>query len=296
MPPAALVGMRKRFVSNSESTRLITSRPVALLLRAILLSVLVWPSPVLAWGNEGHQIVALIAAHELTPAAEKAVVDLLGGTNIASTMAVASTWADEIRPTRPETAPWHYVNIEIGSAGYDADRDCPKDDCVVAQIQRDEQIIADKTLSPAVRAEALRFLIHFVGDIHQPLHAADDHDRGGNEIQIIYNGTTMNMHALWDKDMVQQLGDDPKAIASTLNSSVTSTLRSELQSGTPTDWVNESFRLAKSEVYAKYRVAQGDNSPIIITPTYVVGEKSTVSGQLIAAGLRLAWMLNKTWP
>ena len=160
----------------------------------------------------------------------------------------------------------------------------------------DGQIVANKSVLPAVRAEALRFLIHFVGDVHQPLHAADDHDRGGNEIQIVYNDTTMNMHALWDNDMVQQLGDDPKAIALKLNSSVASTLRSELQSGTPADWANELFRLAKSEVYAKYRAAQGDASPIIIPTAYVVGEKSTVSGQLIAAGLRLAWMLNKTWP
>ena len=118
-------------IQRPQQVRLIA---YALAIAAVIVPMLTWSSSALAWGFEGHQIVALIAAHELTPAADKAVIDLLGGTDVASTMATASTWADEIRHNRPETAPWHYVNIETGSTGYDADRDCPKDDCVVAQI------------------------------------------------------------------------------------------------------------------------------------------------------------------
>lgn len=283
-------------MDESQRTRRTRLAVYTLVLIAITVPMLACPSSALAWGNEGHQIVALIAAHELSPSAAKAVQDLLGGADMPSAMVAASTWPDEIRPSRPQTAPWHYVNIEIGTAGYDAARDCPRDDCVVAQIEREEHIIADRTLLPAVRAEALRFLIHFVGDIHQPLHASDDHDRGGNEIHIIYNGTTMNMHSLWDRDMIERLGDDAPTIASKLESGAEAEARIKLKSGTPADWANESFRLAKTEIYAQFHANNGEGAPIVIPVLYVNGERSAVSEQLLAAGLRLGWLLNKTWP
>ena len=141
------------------------------------------PSAAFAWGAEGHRIVALIAASELTPQAKAQVESLLGG-DAASSMAELSTWADEIKFRRHETGPWHYVDIEIDSQGYNAARDCPTGDCVVAQIERDEHIVGDRSLAMPVRAEALKFLIHFVGDLHQPLHCADNHDRGGNEVKV----------------------------------------------------------------------------------------------------------------
>lgn len=113
-------------------------------------------------------------------------------------MEVASTWADEIRRDRPETAPWHYVDIKVTSTGLDRGRNCPGDDCVVAQIEKDLAIVRDRTLAPPIRAEALRFLIHFVGDLHQPLHAADSHDRGGNEVRVVLDGELTNLRAVWD--------------------------------------------------------------------------------------------------
>jgi hypothetical protein len=88
-------------------------------------------------------------------------------------MVLDSSWADEIRAQRPDTTQWHYVNIEIGSHGYDAARDCAEDNCVVAQIVRDGRILSDPRAPTAQKAEALRFLIHFVADVYQPLHAAD---------------------------------------------------------------------------------------------------------------------------
>jgi hypothetical protein len=258
--------------------------------------MLAWPSSALAWSAEGHQIVALIAAHELSPSASKAVIDLLGGTDVSSAMLHASTWADEIRSSRPSSATWHYVNIEIGTSSYSAKRDCQHGDCVVKQIERDEQIISDKVLSSSTRAEALRFLIHFVADVHQPLHAADEHDRGGNDIRIIYNGTSSDMHTLWDRDMVKQLGDDPVYIASALDSRVSSTTRKKMQTGTPVDWANESFRMASREIYAKYHVSRSADAPITIPKAYLDAERPRISTRLLAAGLRLAWLLNKTWP
>ena len=144
---------------------------------ALLVAILWQPTQAFAWGAEGHRSVAAIAADGLTLAARRQVEELPGG-DPSVAMMEASTWADEIRMKRPRTAPWHFVDVPIGSAGYDPQRDCRNDDCVVAQIDRDEKIIADRQLSLPVRTEALRFLIHFVGDLHQPLHAADNHDHG----------------------------------------------------------------------------------------------------------------------
>jgi hypothetical protein len=140
------------------------------------------PSTIFAWGNEGRQVIALIAADRLTPAAQSEVAELLGG-DARDSMESVSIWADYIRLTRPETAPWHYVNIEIAASGYSAAIDCPADNCVVAQVLKAARIVADHQLLQPVRAEALRFLIHFVGDLHQPLHCADNRDRGGTKWQ-----------------------------------------------------------------------------------------------------------------
>jgi hypothetical protein len=122
-------------------------------------------SPAWAWGNVGHRVIALIAADKLSTAARAEVSDLLGD-DARHGMEEVSTWADEIQPDRAETRPWHYVNIEISTNGYDAARDCSGGNCVVAQVGKDQRILADQQLAKPVRAEALRFLIHFVGDLH----------------------------------------------------------------------------------------------------------------------------------
>src|SRR5471032_2864599 len=114
-------------------------RPVPRLLAVLLFLP---PAPALAWAPLGHQVVAAIAARHLTPAARARVAALLGG-EAGAMMVLDSNWADEIRSGRPETSAWHYVNIEIGSGGYNAARDCPGGDCVVAQISRDVGILSD---------------------------------------------------------------------------------------------------------------------------------------------------------
>lgn len=213
-------------------------------------------------------------------------------------MAAASTWADEIRPSRPQTAPWHYVDIEIDRGVYDAARDCPNDDCVIAQIDRDRRIIADKSLLPAVRAEALRWLIHLVGDVHQPLHCGDNHDRGGNGIPIIFHGRRFNMHGLWDVEMVEQLGDDPAAIAAELNAAVTSQERQQKiwEFGTAVSWAIESVSWAKTDIYDRYSPGGIDvRVPIVIPDAYLAKEAPLVRMQLTRAGLRLAWLLNRAF-
>lgn len=245
-----------------------------------------------AWGAEGHHIVARIAADELTPKANAVVADLLGGEATAA-MISASTWADEIRPSRSETASWHFVNIELTSAGYDAARDCPKDDCVVAQVERDARIIGDPAISKPVRAEALRFLIHFVGDMHQPLHCADNEDRGGNSVRVVFEGHRTNLHAIWDTAVVQTLGSSEDEVAEELEKGITQADRIAWSRGTPVDWANETFGVAKARVYGGIQGSGGNYAPLILPPDYASSQRAIVATQLKRAGVRLAAILNQ---
>lgn len=264
------------------------ARALPIIIAVLLLS----PNAAFAWGREGHQITALIAANELTPNAKAAVNDLLGDPDAAGAMERFSTWADEIRPERRGTAPWHFVDIEIDSSGYDAARDCANNDCVVAQVTRDALIIGDKSLAKPVRAEALRFLIHFVGDETQPLHCSDNHDRGGNEISVILNGNRMNLHAVWDRAVVEALGNDPSAIAAQLSAKITPAERAEWSKGTPASWANESWNIARREVYGDLRGTGATYAPLVLPSDYAAKKSTIAAEQLARAGVRLAAILN----
>lgn len=158
----------------------------------------------MAWGDEGHEIVALIAQAHLDPAVLKKVNGLLGAdtdTLTAHDIAAEATWADELRNRndngRLNTSQWHYIDIEIGAP--DIDRACyghpaipagmaasrgPARDCIVDKIQEFAAELADPATSAEEQIMALKFVLHFVGDIHQPLHTSDDHDRGGNSKRV----------------------------------------------------------------------------------------------------------------
>ena len=263
----------------------------AALAASILCTSVLGPSTAWAWGREGHRIVALIAADRLTPATRAGVADLLGP-DVRGAMEGASTWADEIRGERPQTQRWHFVDIEISVDGYDPARDCPDADCVVAQIRKDEHLVADTRLPRPVRAEALRFLIHFIGDVHQPLHCADHHDRGGNAVRVFIGGKETNLHAVWDTMVVAALGDDPAAVSAHLEARITPRQAHAWSHGGPADWANESFVIAKRAIYGPLRVADGTAEPIQLPDDYAVRERPLAAGQLEKAGVRLAMVLN----
>jgi hypothetical protein len=246
-------------------------------------------TPAFAWSGDGHRIVALIAAHELDPRAKIQVETLLSG----DSMADVSTWADTIKFHRHETSPWHYVDIEIDSQGYNAARDCPAGDCVVAQIERNERIVGDRSLAIPARAEALKFLIHFVGDLHQPLHCADNHDRGGNEVRVVLNGNRKNLHAVWDTEVVEALGDDPGTVATALERNIMPEQKQQWSKGTIADWANQSFQIAKTQIYGTLPTTGGTDAPVIVPPDYAQREGNVTRTQLERAGVRLAAILNK---
>jgi hypothetical protein len=252
------------------------------------LLALVMTGPALAWAPEGHQVVAAIAARQLTRNARAQISALLGG-DAATMMVLDSSWADEIRQQRPETNSWHYVNIELGSGGYQAARDCPGGNCVVAQIERDAAILSDPRMSKAAKREALLFLIHFVADLHQPLHAADRHDKGGNDTLVRLRGKRLSLHQVWDQDVVAVMGDDSERIAADIEARLSPAQKAELKTGTPLDWANESRAIAAREIYDRIPAT----GRIILPPDYARREIGATRLQLTRAGLRLAAMLNR---
>src|SRR5262249_39126760 len=128
-----------------------------------------------AWGPEGHAIVAEIAEARLTDAAKRQIADLLASDDShAQHLDQIASWPDAIRPARPETAPWHFVDIPLDAGIYDASRDCAGDNCVVQAIQKFVGVLRDGNEDKPKRLEALKFIVHFVGDIHQPLHCETD--------------------------------------------------------------------------------------------------------------------------
>jgi hypothetical protein len=260
-------------------------------LNFLVLALLLVPVQCWAWGAEGHRVIAAIAADELTPAARTQVEQLLG-MDASVGMMEASTWADEIRLKRPDTARWHFADIPVEATNYDARRDCRNGDCVVAQIEKDARIVGDRQLVPPVRAEALRFLIHFVGDLHQPLHAADNGDRGGNQVHVLLRRRRTNIHAVWDVDVVRALGRSPEEISVRLEYEMTPQQQREWSLGTPEGWIMESHRLARMEIYSRITGQGGTDGQIVLPTDYARQEAPFAAQQLEKASVRLAAVLN----
>lgn len=252
--------------------------------------LLLLPLPAYAWGPEGHEVIARIAADNLSPAAHLRISQLLGG-DAPALMVLDSNWADEIRADRPQTTNWHFVNIEIGAKGYDPRRDCPREDCVVAQINRDVSVLRDSHTPHAAKLDAFRFLIHFVGDLHQPLHAADRHDKGGNSLTVFLNGRRTNLHRVWDDNVVEALGPDPGMVAGGIEAGIAPQDKMKLAGGAPADWANESFGVAAKEIYARIP----SRGSVRLPRDYTSRERQAARLQLARAGIRLAALLNQIY-
>ncbi|HKX64425.1 MAG TPA: S1/P1 nuclease [Rhizomicrobium sp.] len=245
------------------------------------------PLPVLAWGPQGHEVVALIAGQHLSGAARAEVARLLGG---GAMMVHDSNWADEIRDRRRETSSWHYVDIPLMARDYDPGRDCPDRDCAVAQIEDKLRILANRRLENNARREALRFLIHIVADVHQPLHAEDNDDRGGNQVRVIIGRTRATLHRVWDSDVVEALGRDSTGIAAGIEHSLSPQERKAWASGTATQWANQAHAIARDRIYPQL---QGRHE-LRLPHDYARRQASITRMQLAKAGLRLAFLLNSS--
>ena len=167
------------------------------------------PEISLAWGSSGHKIIAIIAARYLNPRAKEEVRQLSVKEDMISAMISASTWADEIRLYRPETSSWHFVDFPQNATAYVPSRDCigtSQGDCLVATIQRFIRTLKAEKVMREDKSEPLKFLIHLIGDLHQPLHCGYKDDRGGNTIRVFFPtpGVVTSLHSAWDAPMIER--------------------------------------------------------------------------------------------
>lgn len=229
----------------------------------LLLLLCVFSPTALAWSTLGHRLVGELAQRHLTPAAQAQVRALLAG-EPDPTLAGVAYWADALRDADParfkRTSRWHYVNYPKGHCDYVPARDCSGGDCVIAAIQAQRAILADRSQPLEARRDALKFLVHLVGDVHQPLHAGNRDDKGGNEFQISLRtdiapeayarakyvdgvmGT--NLHSVWDYYVLAERGFSLERYADALDEppwppSPVSVARLSA----PEAWAGESCRL-----------------------------------------------------
>jgi hypothetical protein len=290
-----------------------------------------------AWGCKGHQTAALLAEKHLSPEAKQMVQTLLTQNPIdpalkrfcgsfgLDPMADSATWADDERAQDPTTGPWHFIDIPLGVTDEKkVESFCGAEGCVTKAITQQLAILKDKTASGANRANALRFIIHFVGDLHQPLHGTTNDDRGGNCVPVKYfnrnphaknNSYTPNLHHIWDTEIVERdmEGADVEEFANTLDAKFTDSLAEWQQGGMQLDaWAWESHQHSVDTAYGALpvHIAPEPDVPVnscaddhniglrMLHKHIVVGAgyqdvAAAVAEERIAqAGIRLAMILN----
>jgi hypothetical protein len=236
------------------------------------------------WGGEGHALIVRIAEAQLTARARDQIAAILGP---GKTLVSIASWADEVRRSRPETGTWHYVDIPIDRAHLDMARDCPKGQCVIAKIEEFEKVVADQSAPAAERREALMFLVHFIGDMHQPLHSSDNRDKGGNDVQVQLANRRLNLHSLWDTALLARMGpEDQLARAWSLDSARHAKKWSK---GSVEAWAEQSHKASQKVVYRKL-----NGTPVTVGISYENAADSLIRLQIEKAGARLARVLNQT--
>ncbi len=234
------------------------------------------------YGADGHRIAGLIAQQRLCVEGEQEVRILGQGQNLDT----LGLWADWIRgePEWQHTAPWHYMNIPDGARLEDY-RHPPEGDILWA-IKRFAERLADERLSIAERRDALRFLIHFVVDLHQPLHVGRESDRGGNMIDVDPRiGEPVNLHGFWDTEAVELTGLPPEEYAHSLSETIAANA-DEWEHGTPLDWAHESREL-RPDVY------DFDSRNNRLTREYLTNAERITRQRLAQAGVRLGAEINR---
>ncbi len=318
--------------SEIRPRRLLASVAVAL-----LVNLVAGARPAHAWGCKGHQTVALIAEKHLTPDAQQLVAKLLSenpvdpelkrycGFSYRDLMADASTWADDVRGER-KNGPWHYIDIPrgIGIPRHPLEEYCGAQGCVTKAIAEQLAILKDTHAEPRKRAEALRYVIHFVGDLHMPLHATTNNDMGGNCVPLQYfrrrpheshENFSPNLHGIWDTTILERdmEGAEPPEFAEHLEQVFGAEVERWQKAGIHVeDWAWESHDVAESVSYGGLAVKVPVEAPVAVhscADDNHIGERllqmhltagqayqdaaaSVVERRLAQAGVRLAMILN----
>lgn len=288
----------------------------AVLLVALAVGLAVLADPARAWGDEGHQVIALVADHYLQPMVRAKVAALLASDTdplTAHDLPSEATWADRFRDSDrnttkvhySQTRAWHFVDIELKAP--DVDAACfghpplpasglasggAAQDCVVDKIDEFAAELRSPTTSAAERLLALKFLLHFVGDVHQPLHSADDQDAGGNMKTVrTATGAAAPLHHYWDSKFIKRLGPGSNEIAASLILRIVPTDAATWRMAAPTDWAREAFLVAKAVAYGELPAPQQGVDQL--SQKYEDDAAVVTALQLSRAGVRLADILNR---
>lgn len=263
------------------------------------------PQAASAWGGYGHRTIADIALANVRPVTRARIARLLADNASLGTpkcpvhsLADASVWPDCIRGDRERwayTFAWHYQTEPVCKP-YDVKANCANGTCVSGQIERDIYILKNRALPRAERLQALVFLTHFVGDIHQPLHSGDDDDAGGNRVRADYGIVPdLNLHYVWDGPLAE------RAISSARPSLVrrySPAEKADLGGGTVADWGRESWDLARTFVYpedtGKDPCADDKPAEARLSEKQIEAAIPVVQHRIEQAGLRLARVLDET--
>jgi hypothetical protein len=279
---------------------------------AVAGGVVVFPTRAAAWGNRGHEVVGKIADKFLTRQARNAIDELLQNNQFQSLSDGRLTnWADLIKNSAvyrrkyPKMNEWHYIDLDVDAKLEDvklADfRD--KDNALMA-LNKFRAVLKDPTQPPQDRREALFFIAHIVGDIHQPLHCATrNNDRGGNQVKILLPGNDRhetNLHRVWDNDLVAEaIGPlTPADYATRLTLGSSTEKRKQYQKGTIEDWILEAHKIARARAYidrGKPIPRKPSEWPYRLSDDYLTAGAETVEEQLTKGGVRLAGFLNDTF-
>ena len=265
-------------------------------LTALLALSAVLPQPAFPWGDEGHRIIGQLAEHRLHKDASARVRELVGPEGLAA----IATWADHIKTDRPETRPWHYVDIPFGQGDYDPGRDCVRPqpgDCLIGALERWHAVLLDPTTDKQTKSEALKFIVHLIGDLHQPLHCIDHGDRGGNDVVVTFFGEPTNpfslkpwnLHAVWDAALLERAGLTQDQYVRKLEGLLKRRTFGDPEKGSYREWALETHRAAEE---AAYKLLPPDKK---IGEDYYRRALPVADAMLAKAGARLARILNQAF-
>jgi hypothetical protein len=246
----------------------------------------------LGLGDEGHKIVCEIAMRLAQPSTRAQIQKLISNDERFNSFSDSCTWPDHPRQRANE----HFLNLPRDSDGLHSET-CPgASACVVTAIKKDFEVLSSSNASEAQKLASLKFLGHWVGDIHQPLHVSFEDDRGGNSI-LVTGICGTNLHSAWDTCLVlKAVGEDVDQAATELLKSITPAKIESWTHSDPMDWANESFAIAE-QAQTKYCIRQGascdhPSGKVTIDAAYVAANTPIVKEQLQKSGVRLAHLLD----
>lgn len=264
------------------------------------------PLSAFGWGAEGHRITGLVAEQLLTPEAKKGIKALMGGSDLGTYSLYLDINKLALNQKYPGSREWHYDDRPVCAPDTAKTDYCPNGNCASVQIVRHYRTLIDQHSSADEKRFAIYALVHLVGDIHQPLHASDHEDRGGNDVKVTFElptgKKTTNLHSAWDTDFVKAAFEETneRKIARSLVDSASASDIARFKKGTPALWLKESFQIASTLAYGKlpaFACSDSDfaSEKLVLDQAYTDEALRLVPTLLLKSGARIAGLLNRAF-